>query len=112
MLGYVESKSVLGTINSVGIINDAGGSGWMPVGRYRIEVTRTWNDYEIGLRGEGTLLDEADIEIARKAGETGHPQSEFDTGDPRLDKLLASRTGPDRVREVFFPISDFTPEAS
>jgi hypothetical protein len=103
MIGYVESKSVLGTINSVGIINDAGGSGWMPVGRYRIEVTRTWNDYEIGLRGEGTLLDEADIEIARKAGETGHPQSEFDrrppvqtsrfahTGDARLDMNFSLR---------------------
>ncbi len=52
--------------------NDVGGTSALPAGRYRVQVDRSWDDYETGVRVVGTLLDEADIETAIKTGTTGH----------------------------------------
>lgn len=107
MIGTVTARSEF----DVGIINDSGGSSELPVGTYRVEVTRGWHDYEIGGRMEGLLLDDADVEIAREAARTDFPYEDRPSGDPRLDALMRKRMGdPLRHRRVFFAARDFTKE--
>ena len=104
--GVVDSTE--GGIHDVGIINDSGGSSELPPGRYRVEVTRAWGDYEIGGRAEGELLDAADVEIAREAAKTDYPMREREsTGDPVLDAHTKRIMGPGRERRVFFALRDF-----
>lgn len=52
--------------------NDVGGTMALPPGRYRVSVDRSWDDYETGVRAVGTLLDEADIEVAIETGTTSY----------------------------------------
>lgn len=59
------------------IFNDVGGTTSLPAGRYRVEVTRGFHDYETGERMVGRLLDEADIEVAREVGTTGWTLEHF-----------------------------------
>jgi hypothetical protein len=58
-------------IRHVCITNDVGGTTMLPEGEYKVEITRSWSDYEIGGRCIGFLTEAADIEIAREAGTTG-----------------------------------------
>ena len=88
-----------GILGKVGLINDAGGSTELPQGtrrapaRYRVRITRSWGDYEIGGRCEGLLLDDADVDLARETATTG----------------FANRTHlPLDPRRVFFAAADFT----
>jgi hypothetical protein len=46
--------------------NSLGGTESMPVGTYRIRVTKAWFDYETGDRAKGVLLDEKDIAMVRE----------------------------------------------
>ena len=56
---------------SVGMRNDMGGTTDLPKGRtYRVQLTRTFNDHEIGGRGVGILMSEEDVTLARKIGTT------------------------------------------
>lgn len=92
MIGIVTATA--GILDSdLGINNDIGGSCEMPPGEYRVELERSWHDYEIGGRAAGRLLDEADIAKAREVGTTGYATPEKITAwDPA---------------RVFFPISAF-----
>ncbi len=93
-VGTVDcAASGLGDITSVSIHNDQGGTGFLPPGRYRVQVVRAWEDDEIGGRAEGILLDEADVRLATVAGTTGSPARE-----------------PLRPERVFFALTDFTQE--
>lgn len=66
----------------VTIKNDVGGTETLPKGRYKVMVTKQWEDYETGQRLIGTLQDEKDIAVARKKGTTGH------ANDPRMATLV------------------------
>ena len=52
------------------IRNDVGGTEFLPKGRYRVEITRGWDDYETGRRLVGKLLDKEDVKTAVKVGTT------------------------------------------
>lgn len=54
------------------ISNDAGGTTILPDKPRRVKLTSYFYDYETGNRANGILLDESDIEEARKEGTTGH----------------------------------------
>lgn len=54
------------------IVNDVGGTTALPAGSYRVRVTRSWDDYEIGGRMVGELLDDADVAVSRLTGTTGY----------------------------------------
>lgn len=68
-IGFAVGTDVF---NAVHIHNDVGGTGELPPGRYKVRVDRSWDDYETGVRVVGTLIEEADIEIAIAAGTTGY----------------------------------------
>lgn len=61
-----------GPFDAVYITNDVGGTTELPPGRYRVALERSWDDYETGIRMVGRLVEESDIEIATRAGTTGH----------------------------------------
>jgi hypothetical protein len=69
-VGVIVVTGALG--NGLYMSNDVGGTGELPPGRYRVEVTKTWHDYETGNRCHGKLLDPEAVAIARKAGTTGY----------------------------------------
>jgi hypothetical protein len=79
-------------LNSVSITNDVGGTSELPVGNYRVKVTKAWGDYEIGGRGIGVLLNEKDIKKSRKAGTTPWKEKKGEF-DPSI---------------VYFSLNDFT----
>lgn len=109
--GTVSCRIELGEITNVSIINDQGGTGFLPEGEYEVELIRAWDDYEIGGRAEGVLTDPAQIELSRQAGRTGRPPltEPIPSGDPRLDALMRTRMGEGRERRVFFDIRSFKP---
>lgn len=110
-IGTVECRESI--INTVGIVNDVGGSSELPPGRYRVRVVRTWHDYEIGDRAEGVLLDDADVEVSRRAGTTDwtpeHYEREYPTQTALAERAREARANFDPSR-VFFALSDFTKE--
>lgn len=111
-VGTVECR--VSIINTVGIINDVGGSSELPPGRYRVQLVRTWNDYEIGTRAEGVLLDEADIEVSRQAGTTSWTAEHYEREYPssgHAERVRAAKEAFDPTR-VFFALSDFTKEGA
>lgn len=59
------------------ISNDLGGTQEMPAGRYRVRLEKSWDDYEIGGRCIGFLVDAKDIETARKVGTTGYTEADL-----------------------------------
>ena len=71
----MEVKTV--TVREVSILNDTGGTEILPKGRYKVAVTRTWDDYETGGHGAGRLVRDEDIAVARKAGTTGYTPKDF-----------------------------------
>jgi hypothetical protein len=89
-IGLVRCVTRLGEITSVSILNDRGGTSWLPEGFYVVRITRAWHDYEIGWRCWGDLLSPADVELSRQAGVTGHPP-----------------TQPLQPARVFFALDDF-----
>jgi hypothetical protein len=65
-------------LKKVCIENDLGGTEILPKGKYKIIVTKQWDDYECGIRGIGTLVNKKDIEVSRKAGTTIYtPKKKF-----------------------------------
>jgi hypothetical protein len=55
---------------SVSINNDVGGTEFLPKGRYRVKIVHSFEDYEVGQRLHGHLLDEKDRAVAKKVGTT------------------------------------------
>ena len=101
-------------LNSVSIKNDVGGTSEIPVGNYRVRVTKSWGDSEIGGRCIGVLLDPKDVAKARKAGTTGHKPADYlkyRETNPQLykDALKAAANFDPSI--VYFATSDFTPDA-
>jgi hypothetical protein len=60
-------------LETLSIQNDMGGHSNLPDGQYRVRVVKGWFDYESGKHYICELLEEKDIETARKVGTTGHP---------------------------------------
>jgi hypothetical protein len=77
------------------IVNDVGGTTRLPEGTYRVRLDRQWDDYEIGGRMAGTLIDLSGQEAALTAGTTGY-------GDPGA---------PYEPTQVYFGSDDFAPDA-
>ena len=59
------------------IQNDVGGHSDLPDGQYRVRVVKGWFDYESGKHYICELMDEKDVETARKIGTTGHTAGHF-----------------------------------
>ncbi len=91
-IGYVTTDGSLG--NWLCFTNDAGGTSELPAGTYRVCVTRSFYDYEVGTRVIGTLVDDEDLATARRAGTTGYRT------DPN----------PYRPSTVYFTADQFVPE--
>lgn len=72
---------------SVTIKNDIGGSGKLPKGRYLVRIVKEWDDDETGQVLHGVLLDEKDIEKARKAGTTPWTAEHYRREYPKNPKL-------------------------
>lgn len=110
LLGYVTCEKSFkdSDISDIMIFNDVGGSSFLPPGRYKVRVVHGFDDYETGVRLHGELLDEKDIEIARKAGTTGY-----------AGKVKGARSGLELIdrdqkkfnpKKVYFSGRDFEPE--
>lgn len=110
LLGYVTCKKSFpdSDISNIMILNDVGGSSFLPPGRYKVRVTYGFDDDETGRRLHGELVDEKDIEISRKAGTTGHAKEgkRARTGLELID--------PDQrefnPKKIYFQGKDFEPE--
>jgi hypothetical protein len=105
-VGTIHSKDLLSTVS---ILNDVGGTTFLPHGDYRVEIERSFHDYETGVRMIGFLLDEADIALATEAGTTGYKYEPKPSGDPRLDALMKRHMDENRTRRVFFSGRAFEP---
>lgn len=66
-----------GDSTTVSVTNDVGGHSSLPLGRYPVRITKTWDDYETGRRMIGELMFPKDIETARKAGTTGYTPEHY-----------------------------------
>lgn len=77
------------------IINDLGGTTYLPDGVYRVRVERSWYDYEIGGRMAGVLTDEASVAVAREVGTTPY--------EPK-----AATFSPEKI---YFGADNFVPDA-
>ena len=108
LVGFVTCGKRLSDITDVMILNDVGGSNWLPPGRYRVRVTHGFHDYETGDRLHGELLDEKDVKLARKIGTTGHAK------EAKGARLGLDLIDPDQrkfnPRKVYFPAKAFEPE--
>lgn len=82
------------------INNDLGGTQELPPGRYRVKLEKSWDDYEIGGRCIGTLVDKKDIEIARKAGTTGFTHEDIKKESPKYE--IPKNKKPFQPERVFF----------
>jgi hypothetical protein len=100
-------------INSVLIKNDVGGTSELPVGSYRVRITKTWGDYETGQRCVGVLLDPKDIERSRRAGTTGKKPDDYKRypNNPELYARAVEAVASFDPSIVYFVASDFTPDA-
>jgi hypothetical protein len=75
------------------IHNDVGGSCELPPGKYRVQVTKVWDDYETGRRCIGKLLDPADIETARKTGTLNHSAEDYAKyGEAHVQRVKKAKT--------------------
>lgn len=84
-----------GPLGGLYFTNDVSGTSKLPRGRYRVHLTREWDDYETGQRMVGILLDDEDLETARRIGTTGYSESDM----------------PYAPSEVYFSGDQFTPDA-
>ncbi len=94
-------------LNSVSITNDVGGTSEIPVGIYRVRVTRV-----VG-RGRlvGELLDIKDIAKSRKAGTTGSKPDDYKKYldvNPSLYHNAVKAAAEFNPAIVYFMESDFT----
>lgn len=97
-------------LNSVSLSNDVGGTSELPVGNYRVKVTRHWTDGEIGDRCAGFLLDPQDIETSRIAGTTGYTPDDYQAVNPNLYQSAVDAAAIFNPRLVYFAADDFTPD--
>jgi len=90
---------------SVCITNDVGGTENLPKGRYRVRLTKQWNDYETGQVLHGELIEKDDIAKARKAGTTPwtpeHYRKEY-PANPGLALRAAKAKKEFNPKKVFF----------
>jgi len=99
-----------GDMTTVSVINDVGGYSSLPLGRYPVRITKTWDDYKTGRRMIGELMFPKDIETARKAGITGYaPESYAKYGADHLAKVKKAAAEFD-PKMVCFHGDDFTTE--
>lgn len=110
LFGHVTCKKSFpdSDISDIMILNDVGGSSYLPPGRYKVRVVHGFDDEETGRRLHGELVDEKDIAIARKAGTTGY-----------AGKVKGARSGLELIdrdqkeynpKKVYFSGRDFEPE--
>ncbi len=100
-------------LNTVSIKNDVGGTGELPIGNYRVQITKTWHDYETGQRCIATLLDPKDIEVSRKAGTTGYTADHYLKYKDKNPSLYADAVKAAKEYDpstVYFFADDFTPD--
>jgi len=108
LLGYVVCEKRLSDITSIMILNDVGGSSWLPPGRYKVRVVHGFDDYETGRNLHGELVDEKDIAIARKAGTTGYAKK---AKNARKGLELIDRDQKEfNPKKVYFRANYFQPE--
>lgn len=94
--------------DTVEIINDVGGTSWLPDGAYRVRVLSSLYDYETGIRFIGELLDERDIAVARRVGTTGFlPEDYRKYGNKHYKRTRRARRrfNPKRVHFSEFQIA-------
>jgi hypothetical protein len=91
-------------------VNDVGGTVDLPAGPYRVQMLKSWDDYEIGGRCAGELIYPKDIAIARKAGTTGNSPEDYREYKPALylKTLIQVRTFD--PKQVYFSLDDFIPD--
>lgn len=109
LLGYVTCVNRLSDITNIMIINDVGGSSFLPPGRYKVRVVHGFDDDETGLRLHGELMDEKDVKVARKAGTTGYAKKAGKIA--RVGLALIDRDQKEyNPKKVYFSGRDFEPE--
>ncbi len=112
-----RAKRIIGTVicnkgleGYVWIVNDVGGTSFLPAWRYRVRILKSWYDYETGTRCIGRLLDPADVATARLTGTSGFkPEDYRKYGDKNYEqtRLAAAQFNP---AQVYFSSSDFIPD--
>jgi len=95
-IGFVTAEDGA-SLRGLYFSDDVGGTARLPAGRYRVRVAPGFRDYEGGTRMMGELLDEADVEVARKLGITGY-----------VAEAEALAYNPTRV---YFGAQQFTPDS-
>lgn len=73
-IGWAVATDSAGPVT---MVNDVGGTDFLPHGSYRVRIVKGWDDYETGRRLVGELLDPSDVETARKVGTTGFTPESF-----------------------------------
>ena len=72
MISFPEVGDVV-IVKWVAFSNDMGGTEMIEKGiRFKVEVTKSWYDYETGQRYHGRLLEAKDVARVRREGTTGH----------------------------------------
>jgi len=95
---------------TISIINDAGGTTDLPPGTYRVRLLEHWYDDETGIRCIGELLDERDIETARRAGTTGYKPEDYLKYSRAMFEKTRKAAETFDPRRVYFCFDDLTPE--
>lgn len=83
--GFAVATKGLGSC--VTFSNDVGGTEFMPAGRFRVRIVKTFEDYETGQVVHGELLEAKDRARAKKAGTTGFAKGK--RYDPRVVHFYA-----------------------
>jgi hypothetical protein len=107
----VELVKKTGTVRRACIVNDVGGTVDLPAGSYRVQLLKSWADYEIGDRCAGDLIDPMDIDVARKAGTTGHTPEDYRKYSPALYLKTFTQTRTFDPKRVYFGLDDFIPDS-
>lgn len=95
---------------SVTVQNDVGGHSALPKGRYRVRITKAFDDYETGCVLHGELVEERDLAAARRAGITGYTPEHYRRKAPALAAAIEKAAREFDPRRVFFSEHNYEPD--
>jgi hypothetical protein len=96
---------------SVTVQNDVGGHSALPPGRYRVQITKTFEDYETGRVLHGELQEERDVAAARRSGTTGFTPDHYRRKAPTLAAAVEKAAREFNPRVVYFSEHNCEPDA-